>query len=45
MAQDIGQADDVPLLAVIDPGEEMPQIMRKDLFSAHPGGGAEFFHF
>ena len=45
MAQDVRQSDDILFQTVISPGKQMPQIMRKYLFSAHLGGVAEFFHF
>jgi len=45
MAQNVRQADDILFQTVKGPGEQMPQIVRKYLFSAYPCGTAEFFHF
>lgn len=45
MAENIGKSDDVPFNAIVSPCKQVPQIMRKYLFSAHPRGCAELFHF
>ena len=44
VSENVGELCDVLLEAVKGPGEQVPQIMRKDLVRAHPRRGAQRLH-
>ena len=44
MAQNVGQAHDVMLHAVENPGKQVPQVVGEDFFLGNPSRGAKALH-